>query len=33
MAAERSVYLSDDSLKEIYELSEGGFLDDDVDFY
>ena len=25
-------YLSRDSLEEIYELLEGGFLDDDVDF-
>ena len=32
MAAENSVYLSGDSLKEIYELLEGGFLDHDVDF-
>ena len=32
MAAESSVYLSSDSLQEIYELLEGGFLDDDVDF-
>ena len=29
---ESSVYLSGDSLEEIYELLEGGFLDDDVDF-
>ena len=32
MAAESSVYLSGDSLEEIYELLEGGFVDDDVDF-
>ena len=32
MAAESSVYLSGDSLQEIYELQKGGFLDDDVDF-
>ena len=32
MAAENSVYLSGDSLEEIYELREGGFLVDDVDF-
>ena len=32
MAAESSVYLSCDSLEEIYELLERGFLDDDVDF-
>ena len=32
MAAESSVYLSGDSLEEICELLEGGFLDDDVDF-
>ena len=32
MTAESSVYLSGDSLQEIYELLEGGFLDDDVDF-
>ena len=32
MAAENSVYLSGDSLEEIYELLEGGFLVDDVDF-
>ena len=32
MAAENSVYLSGDSLEEIYELQEGGFLVDDVDF-
>ena len=32
MAAERSVYLSGDSLEEIYELLEGGFLDNNVDF-
>ena len=33
MAAESSVYLSGDSLEEIYELLEGGFLDDDVHFH
>ena len=27
-----SVYLSGDSLEELYELLEGGFLDDDADF-
>ena len=32
MAAESSVYMSGDSLEEIYEMLEGGFLDDDVDF-
>ena len=32
MAAESSVYLSGDSLEEIYELPERGFQDDDVDF-
>ena len=32
MAAESSVYLSGDSREELYELLEGGFLDDDVDF-
>ena len=32
MAAENSVYLSGDSLEEIYELLEGGFLVDDADF-
>ena len=32
MAAENSVYLSGDSLEEIYELLEGGFSVDDVDF-
>ena len=32
MAAERNVYLSGDSLEEIYELLEGGFLDNGVDF-
>ena len=32
MAPESSVYLSGDSIEEIYELLEGGFLDDDVDF-
>ena len=32
MAGESSVYLSGDSLEEIYELLEGGFLDDDVNF-
>ena len=32
MAAESSIYLSGDSLEEIYEPLEGGFLDDDVDF-
>ena len=32
MARESSVYLSGDSIEEIYELLEGGFLDDDVDF-
>ena len=32
MAAESSTYLSGDSLGEIFELLEGGFLDDDVDF-
>ena len=32
MAAESSLYLSGDSLEEIYELLEGGFSDDHVDF-
>ena len=32
MAAESSVYLSGDSLEEIYELLKGGFLDNGVDF-
>ena len=32
MAAESSVYMSGDSLEEIYEMLEGGFLNDDVDF-
>ena len=32
MAAESGVYLSGDSLEEIYELLEGGILLDDVDF-
>ena len=32
MAPESSVYLSGDSIEEIYELLEVGFLDDDVDF-
>ena len=32
MAAESRVYLSGGSLEELYELLEGGFLDDDVDF-
>ena len=32
MAAESSFYLSGDSHEEIYELLEGGFLDDDVYF-
>ena len=27
-----SVYLSGDSLEELYELLKGGFLDDDADF-
>ena len=29
---ERIVYLSGDSIEEIYELLEGGFADDGVDF-
>ena len=32
MAAESSAYLPGDTLEEICELLEGGFLDDDVDF-
>ena len=32
MVAESGVYLSGDSLEKIYELLEGGFLDNDVDF-
>ena len=32
MAAESSVYLSGERLEEIYELLQGGFLDEDVDF-
>ena len=32
MAAESIVYLLGDSIEEIYELLEGGFVDDDVDF-
>ena len=32
MNAESSVYLSGDTLEEIYELLDGGFLDDDVGF-
>ena len=31
MAAESSIYLSGDSLEEIYELLQVGFLDDHVD--
>ena len=32
MATKSSLYLSGDSLEEIYELLEGGFLDNDVEF-
>ena len=32
MAAESSVFLSSDSLEEMYELLEGSFLDNDVYF-
>ena len=32
MVTKSSLYLSSDSLDEIYELLEGGFLDNDVEF-